>query len=82
MKKTKKDLFEELTPIEWYRMFKPEVVSKRLTYWSVKGLETMKDLWHKHYTTSAHRLICVTIIEYKEKEVDFDKLEVALKEIL
>lgn len=82
MRKTKKDLFEELTPIEWFSMFRQEVVSKRLTYWTKKGLETMKDLWHKHYTTSAHRLICVTIIEYKEKEVDFDKLEVALKEVL
>lgn len=82
MMKTKKNLFEELTPIEWAFMFREEVVAKRLTNWTKKGLETMKDLWHKHYTTSAHRLICACILEYKEKDIDWERFEIALKEAL
>ena len=77
---TKREMFSELTPIEYYNMFREEVVCKKLTYWSKKGLETMKELWHKHYTTSAHRLICVCILSFKEKDIEWEGLESALKE--
>ena len=80
--KTKKDMFKELTPIEWAFMFREEVVDQRLKHWTKNGLDKMKEMWHKHYTTSAHRLICVTILEFKEKDINWNGLEKALVEAI
>ena len=80
--KTKRDLFEELTPIEWYGMFNQIEENKRLSRWTIKGLESMKELWHKYYTTSAHRFIGVTIMSISEKQIEWNTLEKVLKESL
>lgn len=73
--KTKKEMFEALTPIQYAGMFNEEVVAKRLKRWTKAGLEKMTELWHKHYTTSAHNLICACIMTFSEKNTDFEALE-------
>ena len=78
--KTKEELFEELTPIEFYNLYDPTHIKKQLKNWTKTGLEVMKKLWHMYYTNTAHRLICVCIMNYKEKDIIWTNFEIALME--
>ena len=69
----------ELTPIT---MCIGEERAKEIAKkWTNKGLDFLKDMWHKYYTTTHHLCINSLLIRYSEKELNLDKLETALKGI-
>lgn len=49
--------------------------------WSHKGLDFLKDMWHKYYTNTHHLCIYSLLIRYGEKQLKLEYLEPALAQI-
>ena len=78
MKKTEK--IERLLTLNYYGISE-EKLSEIANKWSHKGLDTLLNMWHKHYTTKAHECISYTLIRFSEKQVNLYYIDLALEGI-
>ena len=78
--KQKIDMILELIPIEFAGMFREETLAKARRNWTKDGLQILKVLWHRYYTTQAHRYICAALISIKEKDLIWKSFVKLLKE--
>lgn len=69
----------ELTPITFpIGEERAKEIAKR---WTNKGLDFLKEMWHKYYTTTHHLCINSLLIRYAEKSLNLDYLEPVLQGI-